>query len=85
MALWKSHLPMERLADDVQIEDLADLGLTGGEIRLVIERAVRLLAYRGITSIDRKTLTDISKEEIGIRMKRSGSISKIGFAASSNM
>ena len=80
MALWKSHLPMERLADDIEIEHLADLGLTGGEIRLVIERAVRLLAYRGITTIDRKTLTDIAKEELVSRMKRSGSIvGKIGF------
>ena len=84
-ALWQSHLPMERLADDIHIEHLADLGLTGGEIRLVIERTVRLLAYRGVTTIDCKTLTDIAKEELGCRMKRNGSIGKIGFGAGNSM
>jgi AAA+ superfamily predicted ATPase len=81
IALWKGHLPMDRLADDVEIAPLAELGLTGGEIRLVIERAVRLQAYRGIATIDRKTLTEISKEELACRMKRSGNTSKIGFGA----
>lgn len=80
MELWKNHLPMKRLADDVEIEQLADLGLTGGEIRLVVERTVRLLAFRGITLIDRKTLTDIAREELASRMKRNG-INKIGFGA----
>lgn len=81
IALWQNHLPMKRLADDVEIEQLADLGLTGGEIRLVIERAVRLLAYRGITIIDNKTLTDIAREELACRMKRNGATGKIGFGA----
>lgn len=81
IALWQTHLPMNRLADDIEIEQLADLGLTGGEIRLVIERAVRLLAYRGITIIDKKTLTDIAKEELASRIKRNGTSGKIGFGA----
>nr|MBW4056987.1 AAA family ATPase [Pseudomonadota bacterium] len=79
IALWQNHLPMNRLADDIEIEQLADLGLTGGEIRLVIERAVRLLAYRGITTIDSKILMEIAKEEIASRMKRNGASGKIGF------
>ena len=79
MELWKSHLPMKRLAEDVDITHLADLDLTGGEIRLVIERAVRLLAYRGITTIDSKTVTDIAREELASRMKRNGSNGTIGF------
>ncbi|MBW4057186.1 MAG: ATP-binding protein, partial [Proteobacteria bacterium] len=79
--LWKSHLPLQRLAEDVDIGQLSDLGLSGGEIRLVIERAVRLLAYRGITSIEHKTLTEIAKEEIASRMKRNGTTGKIGFGA----
>jgi SpoVK/Ycf46/Vps4 family AAA+-type ATPase len=79
--LWKSHLPLERLAEDVDIGQLADLGLSGGEIRLVIERTVRLLAYRGITTIDSKILMDIAKEELTSRMKRNGSSGKIGFGA----
>jgi len=78
MALWQSHLPMERLADDLKISEMADLGLTGGEIRLVIERAVRLLAYRGITTIDRATLILIAREELTSRMKRYGG-NKMGF------
>lgn len=78
-ALWKSHLPMERLADDVAIEQLADLELTGGEIRLVVERTVRLLAYRGIKTIDSVTLMDVAKEEFVCRMKQSGNMNRIGF------
>ena len=81
IALWKSHLPLERLAEDVEITHLADLGLSGGEIRLVVERAVRLLAYRGITVIDLKTLVDIAREELSSRLKRDGSTISIGFGA----
>ena len=81
MALWQSHLPVERLADDIDIAQLAELGLTGGEIRLVVERAVRILAYRGVTILDRKTLIDIAKEEIASRMKRNGNLNKMGFGA----
>jgi len=80
MALWKNHLPMERLGADVGIEEMAELGLTGGEIRLVIERAVRLLAYRGTTTIDRATLMLIAREELASRMKRYGG-NKMGFGA----
>ncbi len=54
---------MKRLAD-TELSQLADLGLTGGEIRLVIERAIRLQAYRGFMTIDLKTLTEIAKEEL---------------------
>jgi len=81
MELWKSHLPLKRLAEDVDIGLLAEMGLSGGEIRLVIERAVRLLAYRGIATIDSKILMDIAKEEIASRMKRNGTSGKIGFGA----
>jgi AAA+ superfamily predicted ATPase len=80
IALWKNHLPMERLGEDVEIEEMAGLGLTGGEIRLVIERAVRLLAYRGTTTIDRATLMLIAREELASRMKRYGG-NKMGFGA----
>ncbi|WP_136515935.1 ATP-binding protein [Geomonas edaphica] len=81
MELWRSHLPLERLAGDVDIGRLADLALSGGEIRLVVDRAVRLLAYRGITIIDSNTLIEIAKEEIASRMKRNGSTGRIGFGA----
>ena len=80
MALWQSHLPLDRLAVDVDIGALADLNLSGGEIRLVIERAVRLLAYRGVTVIDHKTLVNITREELASRMKRTGSANSIGFS-----
>jgi AAA+ superfamily predicted ATPase len=78
--LWKGHLPLKRLAHDVDITQLAELGLTGGEIRLVIERAVRLQAYRGITMIDGTTLMEIAREELAGRMYRDGSMARIGFA-----
>ena len=79
--LWNNHLPLGRLAEDVDIGTLADLGLSGGEIRLVIERAVRILAYRGQTTIDGKILMDIAKEELASRMKRYGAVGRIGFGA----
>ena len=77
--LWKSHLPEKRLAEDVDVRQLADLGLTGGEIRLVVERAVRCVAYRGQPKINHATLKEIAHEELNARMKQSGSIRKIGF------
>ena len=79
--LWKSHLPLQRLAEDVDIGQLADLNISGGEIRLVVERAVRLCAYQGLTSIDHKKIADIAREEIASRMKRNGASGKIGFGA----
>ncbi len=84
IALWQSHLPMNRLADDIDISKLADIGLTGGEIRLVVERAVRMQAYRGLSSIDSLTLMNIAKEELASRMKRNGGIGKIGFGTDSS-
>lgn len=79
--LWKSHLPQKRLAKDLNLEKLAHLSLTGGEIRLVIERVVRLQAYRGIDTIDQATLTEIAQEELLSRLNRSCDIPRIGFYA----
>ncbi len=79
--LWRRHLPMSRLADDVNIEHLADLELTGGEIRLVVERAVRLQAFRGLPTIDGATLLECAREELAARMTRDGSMNRIGFVA----
>ena len=80
-ALWKNHLPLKQLAPDIEIEQLAALDLTGGEIRLVIEKAVRLQAYRGRSTIDRKTLIDIAEDELAGRMKRDGNKTRIGFSS----
>lgn len=77
--LWKTHLPIKRLADDVDISQLADLGLSGGEIRLVVERAVRLAAFRGSTKLNHTTLHAIAQEELANRMKQSSLKQKIGF------
>lgn len=79
MELWKTHLPVKRLADDVNISQLADLGLSGGEIRLVVERAVRLAAFRGSTKLDHATLLTIAQEELANRMKQHGLKQRIGF------
>lgn len=84
MELWKSHLPEKRLEEDVDIGQLADLGLTGGEIRLVVERAVRIAAYRGQPKINHTTLKEIAHEELNARMKQFGSIRKIGFDITSS-
>lgn len=79
MELWKTHLPVKRLADDVNISQLADLGLSGGEIRLVVERAVRLAAFRGSTKLTHATLLAIAQEELANRMKQHGLKQRIGF------
>lgn len=79
MELWKTHLPVKRLADDVDIAQLADLGLSGGEIRLVVERAVRLAAFRGSTKLEHATLRAIAQEELACRMKQHGIKNRIGF------
>ncbi len=77
--LWKSHLPVKRLADDVDISQLADMGLSGGEIRLVVERAVRLTAFRGSTKLTHATLRAIAQEELANRMQQHGLKGRIGF------
>lgn len=77
--LWKNHLPLKQLAADVDIGQLADLGLSGGEIRLVVERAVRLAAFRGSTKLTHATLRTIAQEELACRMKQSGIKNRIGF------
>ena len=77
--LWKSHLPVKRLADDVDISQLADMGLSGGEIRLVVERAVRLAAFRGSTKLTHATLRAIAQEELANRMQQHGLKGRIGF------
>jgi hypothetical protein len=79
MELWKTHLPEKRLADDVEIGQLAELGLTGGEIRLVVERAVRIAAYRGMPKIGNNVLKEIAQEELASRLKKCGNARKIGF------
>lgn len=79
LSLWKSHLPIKQLADDVDIAQLADLGLSGGEIRLVVERAVRLAAFRGSTKLTHATLLTIAQEELACRMKQHGIKNRIGF------
>lgn len=77
--LWKSHLPFKQLAADVDIAQLADLGLSGGEIRLVVERAVRLAAFRGSTKLTHATLRAIAQEELANRMQQHGLKGRIGF------
>lgn len=77
--LWKSHLPTKQLAADVDIAGLAELNLSGGEIRLVVERAVRLAAFRGSSKLTNATLLTIAQEEQACRMKQYGIKSRIGF------
>jgi hypothetical protein len=79
--LWKQHLPQGRLSADIDLEALADLGLTGGEIRLVIERVIRLQIFRGSTALDQQALLDTAQEELKNRSKRNGSMHQIGFRA----
>lgn len=79
MKLWKTHLPEKRLADDVDIGLLAELGLTGGEIRLVVERAVRIAAYRGLPKIHNSLLKELADEERASRLKKFGNARSIGF------
>lgn len=81
IALWKKHLPLERLSADVDLEVLADLGLTGGEIRLVIERVIRLQIFKGNDTLDQQTVLTIAREELKNRSKRTGSMQQIGFKA----
>lgn len=79
LSLWKSHLPVKRIDDDVDISKLADLGLSGGEIRLVVERAVRLAAFRGSTKLSQTILLTIAQEELANRMKQNSLKGRIGF------
>ena len=76
--LWKQHLPQQRIADDVDIGALAELDLSGGDIRLVIERAVRMSAFRGSVLLRHNLLWEIAQEEVS-STNRSSTKRRIGF------
>lgn len=76
--LWKQHLPKKRIADDVDIGTLAELNLSGGEIRLVVERAVRMAAFKGSALLRHDLLWEIAQEEL-TSTNRTSSKRRIGF------
>ena len=68
--IWTSHLPLERLATGCDLRELAELELTGGEIRIVVEKAVRLAAWRGERFLSREILLELAREEEAGKLDR---------------
>ncbi len=56
--LWQMHLPEKICDDSIDLEQLAVFDLTGGEIRLVMEQAVRKMAYQGETKLKGQMLCE---------------------------
>ena len=68
--IWITHLPMKRLATGFDIQELAEVELTGGEIRIVVEKAVRLAAWRGDRTLSREVLLELAQEELAGQLDR---------------
>ena len=77
--IWMQHLPTGRLSSDVNPDRLAALGLTGGEIRLVVEQAVRRATSRGAISLDHDLLETLARQELQGRFDRKQGGKIIGF------
>ena len=61
--IWEQHIPKKMIADSIDYDRLAVLPLSGGEIRLVLEQAVRSAAYNGFTVLDSSLLMEIAQAE----------------------
>ncbi len=70
--LWERHLPASRLASDFDFTALAEMNLTGGEIRLVVEKAVRRAFCRGDNLLRQKDLQELAREELRVRPQAGG-------------
>jgi hypothetical protein len=69
--LWETHLPQKLCDDSINLDQLAKINLTGGEIRLVLEQAIRTAAYRGSDKLDGQTLFQIALKESKISGRNS--------------
>jgi hypothetical protein len=54
---------MVRLAPGYDLQELAELELTGGEIRIVVEKAVRQAAWQGERFLSQAMLLKLAREE----------------------
>lgn len=74
--LWESHLPQNLISGQIDLGKLSSYPLTGGEIRLVLEQAVRKAAFNGSTKIEGTMLMEIAGKEAltsnGKQMNRIG-------------
>lgn len=61
--LWATHIPQNCCDSSVNLDLLADLPLSGGEIRLVLEQAVRSASFQGLTKINNSLLMELAKAE----------------------
>lgn len=77
--IWQAHLPLRRLAVDVDLDELARLDLAGGDIRLVVEKAVRQAAFNRQSRLRQKELLAFAAEELLARRKSGGGRGVIGF------
>ena len=70
---------MKRLATGFDLQELAEVELTGGEIRIVVEKAVRLAAWRGERALSRGVLLELAQEELAGQHDRDQWRKAIGF------
>lgn len=78
-AIWERHLPLDRLGEDCDLSLLAKYNLSGGEIRLVVEKAVREAAHAGRRVIGHNALLRLAAEEERALAARGGENRLIGF------
>lgn len=78
--IWQAHLPLRRLAADVDLDELARLDLAGGDIRLVVEKAVRHAAFNQQGRLSQKALLTFAGEELLARRKGGDGRGILGFS-----
>jgi SpoVK/Ycf46/Vps4 family AAA+-type ATPase len=61
--MWVTHIPKKICDGSVNFDELSNLALTGGEIRLVLEQAVRSASFQGLTKLNNTLLMQIAKAE----------------------
>ena len=80
-AIWERHLPLDRLGEECDLSVLARFNLSGGEIRLVVEKAVREAAHAGRRWISQETLLRLAAEEERALSGKGGENRAIGFGS----
>jgi len=75
--LWETYLPKTLLDGNVDFGKLSSYPLTGGEIRLVLEQAVRKAALKGCSKLDGGMIVELAGKEADVNNSRQ--INRIGF------
>ena len=61
--IWEIHTPKQLVNGTIDYTKLSELNLSGGEIRIVMEQAIRAAAFKNNSKIDNALLIELAKKE----------------------